>query len=443
MRYLYITIFAISNLFFESCQGSSTTVKTDTSLTPTTIVDTKGLLYKGISRNDGSILLCGTSAYTSDNAAVDKDGLLMNSGKAGIIWSKSYGISGSDEGISFVTTAKNDNILALGYQKQEQNNPLIVYMLDPTGNIIWSQSSVNCNGLENPQAVQLKDESILVVAKNAHPDPFLSNALNILKFDVNGTLLWSKQIPMIMSVIKLVYSNDVIKVLSKQKGVYIDSKVNEKYYNFPLLTLSADGDLIAANNLLLVKAPNSTVELFDAYETNNGNLYVGGYTYNDLSPNKAMSILAFTPLLEKKWAKRYDVAQESMIKSIDFDGTDHLVCWGDGYGKGDQFYFLRLNAEDGRITAASSFPQSNTRQVRSVVSKGDDYWLCWDHTNQFAWAGTNKNGSLATAQQTVSPKPIDIAIVSKPAVWKIENNTFVATPVNFKVQAQPLKSTNK
>ncbi len=223
MRYLYITIFAISNLFFESCQGSSTTVKTDTSLTPTTIVDTKGLLYKGISRNDGSILLCGTSAYTSDNAAVDKDGLLMNSGKAGIIWSKSYGISGSDEGISFVTTAKNDNILALGYQKQEQNNPLIVYMLDPTGNIIWSQSSVNCNGLENPQAVQLKDESILVVAKNAHPDPFLSNALNILKFDVNGTLLWSKQIPMIMSVIKLVYSNDVIKVLSKQKGVYIDS----------------------------------------------------------------------------------------------------------------------------------------------------------------------------------------------------------------------------
>ena len=433
MKHLHINLFlVIFSLAIFSCNNAASSQKANSNLAAATGIENNGMLYKGIIMSDASLLMCGVGKKSNSE---EKDALLVKTNKNGIVWSKFMGTEGIEECFNFVTSNIKGNILALGYQKQENNNTLLINLLDNDGKVKWSTASINCNGMENPQGVILSDESIMIAARNAHPDPSNTNVINILKLDASGNLVWSKQIESVIGVVKMIYSNNTVKLVCKQKGVFLDYSLNEKYHNFPYFTLTEEGEVFSSANLLTPKSPNSAAEMFDAYETNMGDIVLGGYTFNDLSPNRALSLLCFDLNGVKKWAKRFDFPQESMAKSIDFDGVNNLLVWGDGYGKGEMFYFTKIYLKDGNAVSASSLKTANTKQVRSIVSKGDDYWLCWDNTNQFAWSASDKNGSLAVAQTKENPKVVDIQCRRKESNYK-------TIPADFKLKTLAINSTD-
>ena len=428
MKYLYINFFfSIISFSLFSCNQASSS-KADNNLAPIMGIENSGMLYKGLMTQDGSILMCGVKKNSNSD---EKDALLVKVNQNVVAWSKLVGTNGIEEGFNFITTNISGKILALGYQKGEANNTLLINMLDTDGKMLWSTSSINCNGLENPQGAILNDGSVVVAARNAHPDPFNTNKINLLKLDANGNLVWSKQIESIVGVVKMINANNVIKLVCKQKGVFLEYSTSEKFHNFPLITLTEDGEVFSSTNILTPKAPSSSVEFYDALETSSGDLVMAGYTFNDLSPNKAFSLLCFDVNGVKKWAKRFDFPQESMAKTIDFDGSSNILVWGDGYGKGDQFYFTKVDISNGNLVKASSVKMNNTKQVRSLISKGDNYWLCFDNTNQFAWEGTNKNGSLAVEQTTEKPQIIDIQCKTKESNVKSTPNDYLLYPTKF------------
>ncbi len=179
MKHLHINLFlVIFSLAIFSCNNAASSQKANSNLAAATGIENNGMLYKGIIMSDASLLMCGVGKKSNSE---EKDALLVKTNKNGIVWSKFIGTEGIEECFNFVTSNIKGNILALGYQKQENNNTLLINLLDNDGKVKWSTASINCNGMENPQGVILSDESIMIAARNAHPDPSNTNVNQYLK----------------------------------------------------------------------------------------------------------------------------------------------------------------------------------------------------------------------------------------------------------------------
>lgn len=141
---------------------------------------------------DGGYLLTG---YTNTTSVTDCDLYVMKTDAAGnMLWGKQYGGSKPDYSYAMCETS-DGNYFITGYTASFGGGDLDVYLIkiDPSGNLLWQKTYGSWGNDEGREIIRTADDNYVIVGTMgpatgsvATQDAFL------IKIDLSGTILWQK-----------------------------------------------------------------------------------------------------------------------------------------------------------------------------------------------------------------------------------------------------------
>ncbi|TYA60084.1 hypothetical protein [Formosa maritima] len=257
-----------------------------------------------------------------------------------IQWSKTYGGTEDDRGNKIIQTPEGGYAI-LGYtyssnQDVTENAGLQDYWLaklDATGNIIW-QKSYGYSGLDNGISItQTSDSGFLLVgvldvtASGGAGNTKLNTSKHAggdywaIKIDSNGIIQWSKYYGGSFTdtpydVIKTEDNGYIIIGSSDSNDVDISNNLGE--YDFWVIKIAATGELLWEKNY----GGSQIDEARSIIDTNDGNyLIVGDSRSNDFDVSQNFGgadvwVIKITPLGELIWEKSFGGSSFDVSRSI-------------------------------------------------------------------------------------------------------------------------------
>jgi hypothetical protein len=141
---------------------------------------------------DGGYVLAGRSTISEPDQGSDNVYVIRTDAAGNMLWSKTYGGTGIDQGKSVVETTDHGFAVA-GYTRSFGAGSADAYLVktDDAGNVIWSQTYGGISTDVGEEVQQTADGGYIVVGATAS---FGSGSLDIylVKTDAAGDILWSR-----------------------------------------------------------------------------------------------------------------------------------------------------------------------------------------------------------------------------------------------------------
>jgi len=278
--------------------------------------------YSLLCEEDGYLIVGGTKSFGAGNTDVY---LLKVDKKGNLIWQKTYGGSGIEEGWKIIK-AKDGNYLIVGRTNANKNYDIYVLKVDREGNLLW-EKSFGGKGADYGYALSPSNDGYFIVGVTYS---FSGNSdVYLLKIDENGNLVFEKNIG----------------------GDGFD-------FGYGIISLEDGGAII-------VGSTNSFTEDNDVY------------------------VLRIDEKGNIKWQKHFGGKGADSAYSIEktYDGNYILVggTTSKGFGSTD-LYLLKITAE-GELLWEEAFGGSDLDEGWSIVSLTDGYIVC-GRTESFSVANS-------------------------------------------------------
>lgn len=146
-----------------------------------------------ITTNDGGYAISG---YTTSFGSGGQDLFILKTDSQGnILWQKTYGSSGNEEGTSVVITETPDfGFVIAGSTTGFAANSLDFYVVrvDNAGNLLWSSKYNSPSDSEHARGIKVAANGDIIVIGTDNADFFGSADGLVMRLDSNGNRLWSK-----------------------------------------------------------------------------------------------------------------------------------------------------------------------------------------------------------------------------------------------------------
>lgn len=138
---------------------------------------------------DGGYLLTG---YTNNSVITDADLYVMKTDAQGnFVWEKSFG--GNKPEYSYNMTATSDgNYFIVGYSQSFGGGDYDIYLIkiDPAGTLLWQKTYGGFGNEEGREIVPTSDGNYIIVGTTTSGTP--TQDATLIKIDLAGTVLWQK-----------------------------------------------------------------------------------------------------------------------------------------------------------------------------------------------------------------------------------------------------------
>jgi hypothetical protein len=139
---------------------------------------------------DGGYLIAG---YTGNSDQYDCDVYIIKTDAFGnLVWTKTYGGAKPDFPYHMLPT-QDGNYFLIGYSRSYGggDSDILLMKIDPSGNLIWQKTYGGSGNDEGRDIVATTDGNYVIVGSSNSPGLGAQNA-NLIKIDPTGTVIWSK-----------------------------------------------------------------------------------------------------------------------------------------------------------------------------------------------------------------------------------------------------------
>lgn len=336
---------------------------------------------------NGGALVAGVSFsnnYDVSNPMGKGDGWIIRVGADNaVLWANNYGSTGQDA-ISDIVPATDNGYVAVGYTTMDVANAAIpvsqawIFKIDENGTIVWEQKMGETNGSEAVEVLAVGD-GYLVLGNTSAPNFSTSGHRGatdafLMKIDNNGNAVWTRRWGGYASD----FATDM--TLLPNGNIAVCGYADSPYNNYKgaldgwVSMLNADGQLVWSKYF----GGTFDDELNSIAHDNNGNIYVGGFTYSD----------------DEDISENFGL-RDSWLIQIDATGA---LNWSKTYGGSLHEAFQQLLFYNNELLAGG-YTESPTGSTANLLGQRD-FWLAQiDNNGNIGWEtnyGGDRNERLTT-----------------------------------------------
>lgn len=379
----YSTLLFSFVLFLLSC-------KTDDENKPTTPAPLSNFekIFGG-SEEDiaNSLVQLGDAIYlyghTSSFGDLNLDHYLVKLDLEGnLIWEKTYGDLGKEEGYEIVKT-QDGNLFLLGTTDSKGAGLEDIHLLKitPNGDLLW-EKTFGGNLKDFPATVIETSQSEICIAATTESFGAGSRDIYMIWLDQNGNVLREK----IHGGVDIDGSEDLVELDNNQLALFgYTANYGATDRDFYLLKMNLNGDSIWSNRY----GSNQYEESYSLSKTPKGGLLMNGHSAF-VDPNHNMYTVCIdsngTVLWEKHFGgSEHDGGQASLVNK---EGNYVLLGRGMSFGNGERNIFLVTTNPDGNQLSQIIIGKEKDERADKIIEIGAYYYLA-GHSNSFSSGGDN------------------------------------------------------
>ena len=352
---------------------------------------------------NGNIIAAGYTnsfGYGTTNVLLQKYDSLGN-----LLWSTTWGGSTSDAASS-VATDKNNNIYLVGSTSSYGSGwyDVLILKFNPNGSLVWSKTWGG-SSYDAGYGIAIDSQGNLLISAESYS--FGSSAI-LLKLDSNGNYIWCKSWKSSVSY------DAAYSITSDLTGNIILTGISWDYSQSPnvnkilILKYDSNGNLLWSRNWGssgLDEAWGSRVIKTD----NDGNIYIAGRTQYGSGSMDAL-LLKLDSNGNYKWSKNWGGKDYDTNIGIDLDSNGNLYTVGytKSFTNGQSNLFLLKYDNSGNLLSSNIWNDNNDSQGNTILinqSKiiigGQSYNVSGNWENVNGSTG-NPSNSLFTPSYNVS-----------------------------------------
>jgi hypothetical protein len=395
-----------------------------------------------ISSNNGGSISVGTYGQSlNNNAPIGLFYILKLNDSGEEEWSKTIGGTKEDIANSIIEL-KNGDYIIVGYSKSRNgdfrfnnNNSswddFAIIKINKSGDIIWSKLYGGDGTDEARCVIETEDKSYIVggFSKSNDADVKINNGNKdgwFIKLSEDGNLLWSKvyggsEDDEIRSIRKTKDGNYIVAGSSKSSDK--DVLLNKGYYDFWLLKLSSNGEIIWS------KTYGGSMDdvAYDIVQNFDSTYFVTGYTYSNdgdvqiNSGGKDIWLLKLNSEGDILWSKTFGGSSHDEGHSLIISIEGGILIGGYTESKdGDvdensglrDMWLLKINIE-GELEWSRTYSNNSKETANSIVQ---------DYDGSYLIGGSLENSDSLDKQAVVlkvSPPPLSLQSDTSDAVFSI------------------------
>ncbi|MCL4551586.1 MAG: peptidoglycan DD-metalloendopeptidase family protein [Bacteroidetes bacterium] len=353
---------------------------------------------------NGNLIAAG---YTNSFGFGTTNVLLQKYDNSGnLLWTTTWGGSVGDAASS-VATDKNNNIYIVGSTSSFGSGwyDVLILKFDSNGSLIWSKTWGG-SSYDAGYGISIDSNDNLIISAESYS--FGTSAV-LLKFDNNGNYLWGKSWKSTVSYdaaysLTIDLSGNIILT-----GISWDYSYSPNVNKISIIKYDKNGNLLWCRNW----GGSGVDEAWGSHvikTDNSGNIYIAGRTQFGSGGADAL-LLKLDANGELIWSKNWGGKDYDTNNGIDLDnqGNIYTVGYTKSFTNNQSNLFLLKYDTSGNLFSSKIWNNNHDSQGQSIlINQNNIYMTGISYNSSGSWNdvnGTtgNPNGSLSTPSNSVSP----------------------------------------
>ncbi|MBL4708946.1 MAG: hypothetical protein JKY48_10965 [Flavobacteriales bacterium] len=334
-----------------------------------------------------SLVQLGNAIYiyghTSSFGELNGDHYLIKTDLAGnLIWEKTYGDLGKEEGTEIVK-AKDGNLFLLGTtdSKGAGLSDIHVLKITPDGELIW-EKTFGGSSKDFPASLIETSRNEICIAATTESFGAGSRDMYVIWLDQNGQFIREK----VHGGTDIDGSEGLVELDNKQLALFgYTANYGATDRDYYLLKMNLTGDSLWSSRY----GSSRYEESYSLSKTPNGGLLMNGHSAN-VDPNHNMYAVNIDSNGIVLWEKHFggsehDGGQASLVNK---EGNYVLLGRGLSFGDRERNIFMVITDPDGNQLSETIIGKQKDERADKIIEVGSYYYIA-GHSNSFSSNGDN------------------------------------------------------